>query len=144
LTTHPVVTAAPEAAARAIVVYDGECGMCNRSVRFMLLNDPAAVLRFAPRQSDVGQSLLKRHGFEDAAPNSVVLIEGERVSTRSTAVLRIAGYLRLPWKLGTVLLALPRAFRDRVYDWVARNRYRWSRSAPSCPLPTEEQRRRFL
>jgi predicted DCC family thiol-disulfide oxidoreductase YuxK len=128
----------------AIVVYDGDCGICNASVRFMLRNDPRGVLRFAARQSDAGQTLLVRHGFPDAAPNSVVLIEADRVSTRSTAVLRIARRLRFPWPLGSLFLIVPQSLRDTLYDWVARNRQRWSRPATACPLPTEEQRRRFL
>jgi predicted DCC family thiol-disulfide oxidoreductase YuxK len=127
-----------------VVVYDGECGICNASVQFMLRNDPRGALRFAARQSPAGQSLLVRHGFADATPNSVVLIEGERVSTRSTAVLRIARLLRFPWPLGSLFLIVPRPLRDALYDWVARNRQRWSRPAATCPMPTEEQRRRFL
>lgn len=63
---------------------------------------------------------------------------------KSTAVLRIARYLRFPWNLGFALVLVPRALRDPAYDWMARNRHRWSRTPPSSRLPEERDQRRFL
>ncbi|MCC2669963.1 MAG: putative thiol-disulfide oxidoreductase [Armatimonadetes bacterium] len=127
-----------------VVIFDGECGLCQAGVQFMLRNDPPGKLRFAPRQSAPGQALLVQHGFVDAAPNSVVLIEKGKALTGSTAALRIARYLRFPWPLGAAALLIPRPLRDIAYDWVARNRYRWSRKPAACRIPTADERRRFL
>jgi len=127
-----------------VVIFDGECGLCQSSVQFMLRNDPREVLRFAPRQSAIGQELLVRCGFADASPNSVVLVEGDRASTQSTAVLRIARYLRFPWNLGGLFTLVPAPLRDAVYSWVARNRFRFPKRTAACRLPTERERRRFL
>jgi len=127
-----------------VVIFDGDCGLCQSSVQFMLRNDPREVLRFAPRQSAAGQELLVRSGFADASPNSVVLVEGNRASTQSTAVLRIARYLRFPWNLAALFTIIPAPLRDTLYGWVARNRFRWSKKAPACRLPTERERKRFL
>lgn len=127
-----------------VVIYDGDCGLCQASVQFMLRNDPAGKLRYAARQSVAGQELLVRSGFADATPNSVVLVENGTASTKSTAVLRISRHLRFPWYLGRVLELIPRLLRDTAYDWVARNRYRWSRKPAACRLPTEQERQRFL
>jgi predicted DCC family thiol-disulfide oxidoreductase YuxK len=127
-----------------VVIFDGECGLCQSSVQFMLRNDPREVLRFASRQSAAGQELLVRCGFADASPNSVVLVEGNRASTQSTAVLHIARYLRFPWNLVSVFAVVPAPLRDAVYGWVARNRFRFSTKSAACRLPTERERRRFL
>jgi predicted DCC family thiol-disulfide oxidoreductase YuxK len=137
--------AAAEQAERGgpVVIFDGECGLCQASVQFMLRNDPAGNLRFAPRQSPAGQALLRQHGFADALPNSVVLVEQGRACIGSTAPLRIARHLRFPWPLAAAGLLVPRFLRDAVYNWIARNRFRFSRKT-ACRLPTESERRRFL
>lgn len=127
-----------------VVIYDGDCGLCQASVQFMLRHDPAGKLRFAARQSAAGRELLVRTGFADAAPNSVVLVENGIASTKSTAVLRISRYLRFPWSLGWVFELIPRFLRDAAYNWVARNRHRWTRRPAACRLPTEQERQRFL
>lgn len=127
-----------------VVIYDGECGLCQASVQFMLANDPTGKLRFAARQSPVAQEMLIRYGFADAAPNSVVLVENGTACTKSTAVSRIARHLRFPWFLGGAFTIIPRFLRDAAYDWVARNRHRWTRKPAACRLPTEQERKRFL
>jgi predicted DCC family thiol-disulfide oxidoreductase YuxK len=127
-----------------VVIFDGDCGLCQSSVQFMLRHDPREVLYFAPRQSTAGQALLVRCGFVDASPNSVVLVEGNRASTQSTAVLRIARYLRFPWNLAGIFTLIPAPLRDAAYGWVARNRFRFAKKAPVCRLPTESERKRFL
>jgi predicted DCC family thiol-disulfide oxidoreductase YuxK len=76
--------------------------------------------------------------------DSVVLIDEKGVHTRSTAVLRILSRLGAPWAVGVVFLLVPRWIRDAVYDWVARNRYRWFGRRDSCLLPDGAMRNRFL
>ena len=95
-----------------IVLFDGECGMCDRLVRWIIRRDRAAQFRFAPLQSPLGQTILT--WFEhDPAIDSLVLVERERLSVYSTASLRIAKRLPLPWCLAWVFLLVPRPLRAR-------------------------------
>ena len=128
----------------AIVLFDGECNLCNRSVNFVLDRDPPGHFRFASAQSEVGRQLLAGHGLSDAAASGVVLLDGDRAFHGSTAALRIARRLRPPWPLLSWLLLVPKPIRYAVYGVIARNRYRWFGRADACRLPTPELRRRFL
>jgi predicted DCC family thiol-disulfide oxidoreductase YuxK len=123
-----------------IVLFDGVCNLCNAAVRFILARDPQGRFRFASLQSDVARRLLKG----DGPPETIVLIEAGKIYAKSTAALRIARGLRFPWPLFYGLAVVPLFLRDLVYDWVARNRYRWFGKRDTCMLPTPETRGRFL
>jgi predicted DCC family thiol-disulfide oxidoreductase YuxK len=127
-----------------LVLYDGQCGLCNRSVQTILRHDGRGRFRFAALQSALGQALLARHGLASDVMDSVVLVDGERAYTRSRAALRIAGAMDAPWPLLRVFAIIPGPLRDGVYDWVARNRYRWFGRTDACMLPPPEVRARFL
>lgn len=128
----------------AIVIFDGECAFCDRSVKWIIHHDRAARLRFTPRQSAVGQELLAKHGLPPEGVDSMILIEGDRVSTHSTGVLRIAKLLPLPWKLGAANLLIPRFIRDFLYRAMAKRRYKVAGKVDACSIPTPEQRSRIL
>lgn len=127
-----------------LVLYDGECGLCNRSVQTILRHDRRGAFRFAALQSELGQALLARHGLPPQAMNTVVLVDGQRAFTQSRAALRIAGKMDRPWPLLGAFRLVPAPLRDFVYDWVARNRYRWFGRTDACMLPPPEVRARFL
>jgi predicted DCC family thiol-disulfide oxidoreductase YuxK len=129
--------------AGAIVVFDGLCHFCDRSVQFMLRHDRRGELRFAPSQSAVAARILARAGLP-GAPGTIVLVEADRISLRSTATLRIARRLGIPWSLAGVLLWVPARLRDPLYAVVARNRLRWFGRRDSCRIPTPDEARRFL
>ena len=129
---------------RPTILFDGVCNLCNRSVRFVLARDPGEHFAFAPLQSAKGRELLKRVGLAEDARTSIVLVEGERSFEKSDAVLRILAGLSGPWPALALLRVVPRRLRDAVYDWIAANRYRWFGQRADCPLPTPDQRRRFL
>jgi predicted DCC family thiol-disulfide oxidoreductase YuxK len=128
----------------AIVVFDGTCNFCDASVQFMIANDPAGYFRFAASQSDAGIAALRATGRDPATVESIVLIDRAGFHQRSDAALRIAAGLRLPWRALAVFGAIPPNLRDRVYDVIARNRYRWFGRRASCTLPTAAVRARFL
>lgn len=130
--------------AKSVLLFDGVCNLCNSSVNFILARDPKAKFRFASLQSDEGQELLQ--AFEDRPSDlsSVVLIEDGQLYARSDAALRVARQLSGGWPLLYAFIVLPRALRDAVYDWVARNRYRWFGKRDSCMMPSPELRNRFL
>ncbi|HWF83518.1 MAG TPA: DCC1-like thiol-disulfide oxidoreductase family protein, partial [Vicinamibacterales bacterium] len=114
------------------------CNLCNGLVHFVIAHDRARRFRFASLQSDAARRCLG--GAETAAdvpgPDSIVLLEEGRLFTRSTAALRIARHLRFPWSLAFALIAIPRPVRDWVYNFVARNRYRWFGTRETCMIPT--------
>jgi predicted DCC family thiol-disulfide oxidoreductase YuxK len=128
----------------AVVLYDGVCNVCSRSVRFILPRDPSGHLRFASLQSDAGRALIGASGLPPERADSIVLIEDGRRYDRSDAVLRIARLLPFPWRLAWWLRALPRPMRDRLYDAFASRRYRWFGRKDVCDIPPPEWRARFL
>jgi predicted DCC family thiol-disulfide oxidoreductase YuxK len=130
---------------RPILLYDGVCNLCNGVTRFVIRHDPApGRFRFAALQSELGLQILREHGLKRDIVDSFVMIEGERVHLRSTAGLCVLRRLGFPWSLLYACIAVPRPLRDAVYDWVARNRYRWFGRQDDCVVPTPEIRSRFL
>ncbi len=128
-------------------MFDGVCNLCNGWVLFVIDRDPRGRFAFAPVQSDAAADLLRERGYplsDPDAPASILLIEGQRVYDRSTAVLRILRRLNRLWPAFSVLLLVPRAVRDPIYDWIARRRYRWFGRQETCRIPTPELRGRFL
>ncbi|MFB6169352.1 MAG: thiol-disulfide oxidoreductase DCC family protein [Haloferacaceae archaeon] len=142
-TTDRSVAAVADALDGPVILFDGVCNLCNAAVRTVVRYDDRGVFRFAPLQSAVGQELLRRHDLPTADFDSVVLVEDGRVSTRSTAALRVCRRLGLPWSLLSPLLAVPAPLRDPFYDLVARVRYRVFGRTDECQVPSSEVRERF-
>lgn len=127
-----------------IVVFDGQCLLCNGWVQFLLRHDQSQRIRFASIQSAVGQQLLARAGLRVEGLQTLLVIDGERSWQHTAAILRVLHALGWPWRLAWVGWLVPAPLRDALYRWVARNRYRiWGRSA-TCMLPAPEHRARFL
>ena len=130
-----------------VLLYDGVCGFCNRTVQLILDGDRKGSMRFAALQSDYAQAVVRRH-TELRGIDSVVFVEhhagGERVHTRSDAALKVAAYLGGFWKILLAAGVLPRPLRDYCYDLFARNRYKLFGKYESCMLPPPEVRSRFL
>lgn len=137
-----------------LVIFDGHCGLCNWAVRWLLRRDCLDRLRFVPSDSTKVAGLLARHGLAalDPAtgPGSILVLRDpdgpeERVLVRSDAVVALLAELPQPWPAtGTILKLVPRPLRDLGYRLIARWRYRiWGR-LENCPLPTAEEREKFL
>jgi len=127
-----------------LVLYDGTCGLCNRSVQLILRHDRRGRFHFAALQSDVGRAMLERHGLPVDALDTVVLVEDGHACTKSTAALRIARRMDAPWPALGALRLVPRPVRDFFYDRVAKSRYRIFGRVDACMLPPPEVRARFL
>ena len=136
----------PAETAYPLLLYDGVCGFCNRSVQTILKHDTQGTMRFATLQSNLGASIKARHRLE--AIDSLVLVDraagAERVFMRSDAALRVASYLGGWWKLLAIFSLVPRPLRDFFYDVFARYRYRLFGRYDRCMLPAPELRSRFL
>lgn len=128
--------------ADATLLFDGVCNLCNIAVRFVLKRDPVGRVRFASLQSEAGRQLLAAHGEQPR--ESMVLIVNGALYTRSSAALRLAGFLRAPWPALKLALVVPPFLRDAVYDLVSRNRYGWFGRTDACRLPTAAEAARFI
>lgn len=136
-----------------LILFDGECNLCNGWVQFVINRDRRARYRFASLQSDAGRTAMRavldpdgRHGPEvlETLPDSIVLIRDAKLRVKSGAALAIARGIRWPWPLLSVFWLIPSPLRDFVYDWIARNRLRWFGKREQCWVPTPELRGRFL
>lgn len=140
-------SASPDAG-DSVILFDGVCNLCNRSVVFILRRDSAARFRFATLQSETGQRLLHAIGMPADYRDSFLLLEPEQgrwlVSQKTAAALKVASGLRQPWPCCAVFRLIPGPVRDVVYDWVGRNRYRWFGRRESCALPEPGWAERFL
>jgi predicted DCC family thiol-disulfide oxidoreductase YuxK len=132
-------------AAHPVVLFDGHCSLCNRTVDGLLRRDRRRVLRFAALQSAAGRELLRHHGLPEDALGSVVLVEEGAAFTRSDAALRILAHLGAPWNwLGALGRAVPRPLRDRAYDFIASRRHRLGTRRATCRAPSPDEMDRFL
>ena len=132
-----------------IVLYDGVCGFCNGSVRWLIDRDPAQHLRYAPLQGETAAALRARHPEIPTALATIVLVEsgsgGERVWLESAAVFRVLRELRAPWRwLAPLRCLLPRSVWNAAYRAFAKRRYRWFGRLDACPIPPAEVRALFL
>src|ERR1043165_1613621 len=133
-----------------IILYDGVCALCNRLVQFLLKHNKSGRLRFASLQSDFAAKVLQRHGIDPRDLDTLHVVENyeqpdERVLQRSDAILRAGRELGGFWGASAAAgKVIPRALRDVIYRFVARNRYRVFGKYDSCMLPDPNQRSRFL
>ncbi|MCH7650412.1 MAG: DUF393 domain-containing protein [Nitrospinae bacterium] len=131
------------APAPPVILFDGVCKLCNRSVNFILRIDRTGRLKMASLQSDYGRRVLEDHGLKSGPLDTMMLLEGTRLTMKSTAVIRISKYLGGAWPLCMGALIIPRFIRDILYDVIAKNRYRWFGQYDTCPLPDPEFEDRF-
>jgi predicted DCC family thiol-disulfide oxidoreductase YuxK len=132
--------------APTIILFDGICTLCNRTVIFLISRDPHAHFRFAPLQSPAAHQQLAKLGLPppSGVPDSVLVIDRGSLLTRSDAALAIARRMPWPWRALAAAKLLPRPLRDFVYSIIARNRYRWFGRRDQCAMPTPELQSRFL
>lgn len=127
-----------------VILFDGVCNLCNSSVQFVIERDKKKQFRFASLQSDYGQEQQKKYGLLDKNVDSIVLIENGKAYIKSTAALRIAKRLGGLYPLAYGFIIIPAFLRNIVYDFIARNRYKWFGKQESCWLPTPDLKSRFL
>ncbi len=127
-----------------IVLFDGICNLCNASVRFIIKRDRKNLFYFASLQGVAGQELLRNFDMETDQFNSFVLIEKNKIFTRSEAVLRVLKILGRGWKFLYAFIILPKFIRDGIYNLVSKNRYKWFGKKQECPLPSPEWKAKFL
>lgn len=129
-----------------IVLYDGECVFCHRSVQFIIRRDPDRSIRFASLSDEqVAATVARRLAAEGrTVPDSLIVIEQGRIYTHSSAALRIARRLGGLWQAAYPLILVPRLIRDAVYRLIAANRHRILGKVAACPLPDPDMRSRLI
>lgn len=129
---------------KPIILFDGVCNLCNRSVQFVIKHDPKENFLFASLQSETGQKLLQQYQLPVNNFNSFVLIENQKIYTRSTAALKVAIKLNGLIKLMYAFIIVPKFIRDGIYKWISNNRYKWFGKREACMIPTPQLKARFL
>ncbi len=127
-----------------IILFDGVCNLCNGAINFIIKHDSKAQFKFASLQGATGQKLLAKHKIDPKEIDSIILIESQRISVKSTAALRIAKSLNSGYPLLFGFMIIPGFIRNAVYDFIAANRYKWFGKKDSCMMPTPELKSRFL
>ena len=127
-----------------ILLFDGHCNLCNAWVQFIVKRDSSRTIRFASLRSGAGRRMLEEHKIDANYIDSLVLFEEERFSVSSNAALRTLSYFD-GWERHLIFLSVvPRSLRDRVYRFIAKNRYKWFGRREQCMVPTLELSKRFL
>lgn len=126
-----------------IVLFDGVCNLCNRTVDFILKRDIKKQFRFAALQSETGEQIKTKLSIPEEIDSVVLIYEG-KVFYESDAALEIARLLPAPWKWAMVFKMAPATWRNSIYRWIARNRYHWFGKKTVCRVPTNEEKTVFL
>jgi predicted DCC family thiol-disulfide oxidoreductase YuxK len=127
-----------------ILLFDGECGFCNRTVQFFLRRENSRKkIHFAPLQSEPGLRLRKYFEIPDRT-DSLVLIRGHNAYIKSCAALRLTQYMKWPWPLMVSFVIIPPFMRNMVYNFIAKRRMKLFGRVESCALLRAEDRNRFL
>lgn len=130
---------------KKIILFDGVCNLCDSSVQYVIKHDKKDIFRFVALQSELGQKILNHIGINPIHTDSIVLYEpGISYYYKSTAALEIAKGLSGIFTLASIFTLLPSGIRDFIYDYVARNRYKWYGKKKICMIPTPELKAKFL
>lgn len=127
-----------------ILLFDGECNLCNSTVQFVIERDKKATIKFASLQSDAGKKIMVAHKIPVHYIDSIIYFENNQIYYKSTAALKLFRNLDGLWKLTYVFMIVPNFIRNLVYDFIAKNRTKWFGKTESCWVMTNELSDRFL
>jgi predicted DCC family thiol-disulfide oxidoreductase YuxK len=127
-----------------IVMFDGVCNLCNDAVDFIIVRDKNDKFKFGALQDDKSKDILKEYKIKEDYLDSIILIRGDQIFYKSRAALEIAKNLSGLWPVTYAFIIIPAFLRDPIYDWIARNRYKWFGKRETCRFPSEEERAKFL
>jgi predicted DCC family thiol-disulfide oxidoreductase YuxK len=127
-----------------VILYDGVCHLCHRGVNFVLRHDKKKIFQFSPLQSEYSKKILRHNNESDTVMDTFILITEEKIFHRSDAALKILMMLGGGWKLFYPLYIFPKFFRNGIYNFVSRNRYKWFGKEDQCIIPSPEIRERFI
>ena len=130
---------------KKIILFDGVCNLCDSTVQFIIRHDKKDVFRFVALQSDLGQEIAKYLGIDISKTDSIILYEpGRAYYYKAEAAINIAKGLGSVYSLMGLFSVLPKSLSNAVYDYVAKNRYKWYGKKSECMIPTPEMKAKFL
>ena len=130
---------------KQLILFDGVCNLCNSSIQYVINHDKNERFMFAPLQSNVGELVIKKFSIDTKKIDSILLYSNENgLSIKSSAALKVAKHLGFPRNLMFGFIIIPAFIRNWVYDYIAKNRYRWYGKKEECMIPTPELKSRFL
>lgn len=127
-----------------LVLFDGVCNLCNQAVDFIIRRDKNDDFKVGALQDPVVKDILKTYSINENYLDSLVLIQEDRIFYKSDAALKIARKLGRGWQIFYIGILLPVALRDKIYDWIGRNRYLWFGKTETCRLPSPEEKKKFI
>lgn len=127
-----------------LLLFDGVCNLCNSSVQFVIKHDKQKQFTFASLQSDAAKEILLQFGEINLNLDSIILITDNTVYSKSSAILKISKLIGGFYSLTIIFYVIPKCIRDNMYNFVAKNRYRWYGKRESCMIPAKELKNRFL
>lgn len=128
-----------------LILFDGVCNLCDASVQYVIKHDKNDHFRYTALQSDVGQQILKEYNIDRSKMDSILLYTPDKgIAYKSTAALQIASKLGFPRNVLSIFLIVPAFIRNWVYDYIAKNRYKWYGKKEECMIPTPELKSKFL
>ncbi|RKS14195.1 thiol-disulfide oxidoreductase DCC family protein [Flavobacterium sp. 120] len=130
---------------KKIILFDGVCNLCDSAVQRIIKHDSKDVFRFVALQSDLGQKIIKHLGIDTQKTDSIILYQpGFAYYYKSEAALEIAKDLCGLFYFGTLFSILPTSLNNHIYDYIAKNRYKWYGKKETCLIPTKELQAKFL
>jgi len=130
---------------KKIILFDGVCNLCSSSINYLIDRDKHDLFRFVSLQSDLGKSLQDYLGIENQNLDTIILyIPNEGYYIKSTAALKVMKVFPGAWKFMQIFTIVPTVIRDVVYNYIAKNRYKWYGKEESCRIPTPELKSKFL
>lgn len=130
---------------KQLILFDGVCNLCNSTVQYVIKHDKKDIFRFAALQSEIGQKLIDQFGIDTIKTDSILLYsEASGLSMKSTAALKISKSLGFPFTILQLFLIIPAFLRNWVYDFIAKNRYKWYGKRNECIIPTPELKSKFI
>jgi predicted DCC family thiol-disulfide oxidoreductase YuxK len=130
---------------KKIVLFDGVCNLCDNAVQYVIKHDKKDIFRFVALQSNLGKEILNYLKVDTSKMDSIILYEpGVAYFYKSDAALEIVKDLNVFLKWSVVFKIIPSSLRNPIYDYVARNRYKWFGKKEACMIPTEEMKAKFL
>jgi len=130
---------------KKLILFDGICNLCNDSVLKVIKYDRKNIFIFTALQSETGKKVIDHLKIDISKIDSIILFEPEvSFDIKSTAALKIMNDFGGFWKATQLFFIFPERIRNLVYDFIAKNRYKWFGKRESCMLPTPELKEKFL
>lgn len=130
---------------KKLIIFDGVCNLCQTSVQYVIKHDKKNVFMFTALQSEVGKQIIKKFKIDTIKMDSIILFCPDNgIHYKSTAALKIASLLGFPTNMLTIFLVIPAFIRNWVYDYIAKNRYKWYGKKNACMIPTPDLKNKFL